>query len=106
VLRPRLHVFGHIHEARGAYVHLWSSAASLGAQNASQTGIEGVDIAAQNAEVDDSDAEIGEETVPAGAQTIFVNASNWPAGPNECRNGQSVGMGGLGVQPVVVDLLE
>ncbi|KAJ7089217.1 hypothetical protein B0H15DRAFT_279689 [Mycena belliarum] len=35
-LRPRLHVFGHIHEARGAYVHLWERAARPSAQNAAQ----------------------------------------------------------------------
>ncbi|KAF8217710.1 Metallo-dependent phosphatase-like protein [Mycena galopus ATCC 62051] len=80
-LRPRLHVFGHIHEARGAYVHLWATD-GLGAQNTSQMN------------------------VPEGEQTVFVNASNWPAGPNATRQGEPVGMGGPGVQPVVVDLLD
>ncbi|KAJ6491262.1 Metallo-dependent phosphatase-like protein, partial [Mycena vitilis] len=86
-LRPRLHVFGHIHEARGAYVHVWSRPGNLGAQNASQTA--------------DTSPDIGEEVIPEGEQTVFVNAANWPAGPNE-----SVGIGGLGVQPVIVDLLD
>ncbi|KAJ7089219.1 Metallo-dependent phosphatase-like protein [Mycena belliarum] len=75
-LRPRLHVFGHIHEARGAYVHLWEGAARPSAQV--------VDAA--------------DEAVAAGAQTVFVNAATFPAGPNAPRTG----VGG----PVVVDLLE
>ncbi|KAF7348578.1 Metallophos domain-containing protein [Mycena venus] len=98
-LRPRLHVFGHIHEARGAYVHLWArpDADALGAQNASQMDD------AQNGFVQDAEVE---ETVPEGEQTVFVNASNWPSGPNATRNGEPVAMGGPGVQPVIVDLLE
>ncbi|KAJ6572105.1 Metallo-dependent phosphatase-like protein [Mycena capillaripes] len=92
-LRPRLHVFGHIHEARGAYVHLWSREDGLGAQNGSQTSLE-------------DPGDISEEVIPEGAQTVFVNASNSPAGPNEWRNGEAVAMGGPGVQPVVVDLRE
>ncbi|KAF7338730.1 Metallophos domain-containing protein [Mycena sanguinolenta] len=92
-LRPRLHVFGHIHEARGAYVHLWAGGEDPRSQNASQIG----DTEGDNAE---------EETVPAGEQTVFVNASNWPAGPNATRSGEPVTVGGPGVQPVVVDLLD
>ncbi|KAJ7753748.1 Metallo-dependent phosphatase-like protein [Mycena metata] len=92
--QPRLHVFGHIHEARGAYVHLWSPAhpLTLGAQNGVQMGVE---VEA-----------VEEEVVSEGDQTIFVNASSTPAGPNEFRNGEPVYVGGPGVQPVVIDLLE
>ncbi|KAJ7718683.1 Metallo-dependent phosphatase-like protein [Mycena maculata] len=85
-LRPRLHAFGHIHEARGAYVHLWDRTDGLGAQV--------VDGAREEA------------VVGAGPQTIFVNAANWPSGPNAVKDGEKVGIGGLGVQPIVVDLLE
>ncbi|KAJ7698566.1 Metallo-dependent phosphatase-like protein [Mycena rosella] len=92
-LRPRLHVFGHIHEARGAYVHLWERAHGLSAQNASQMG-DPVEDGAHN------------ETLSAGEQTVFVNAANWPSGPNKSRNDQKVAAGGPGVQPVIVDLLE
>ncbi|KAJ7098251.1 Metallo-dependent phosphatase-like protein [Mycena epipterygia] len=91
-LRPRLHVFGHIHEARGVYVHLWDRTDGLGAQNVSQMG--------------DAEGSPIEEAVAGGEQTVFVNASNWAAGPNEFRNNEPVGVGGLGVQPVIVDLLE
>ncbi|KAJ7018556.1 Metallo-dependent phosphatase-like protein [Mycena alexandri] len=93
-LQPRLHVFGHIHEARGAYVHLWSRThrLSLGAQNSVQMGLEAMDV--------------GDEVVSEGEQTIFVNAANTPAGQNEFRNGEPVDAGGPGVQPVVVDLRE
>ncbi|KAJ7154661.1 Metallo-dependent phosphatase-like protein [Mycena filopes] len=92
-LRPRLHVFGHIHEARGAYVHLWelSESPALGA--------------AQNSMLDGA-VEMEKNLVPTGPQTIFVNAANTPSGPTEFRNGEPVGVGGPGVQPIVVDLLE
>ncbi|KAJ6616515.1 Metallo-dependent phosphatase-like protein [Mycena sp. CBHHK59/15] len=89
-LRPRLHAFGHIHEARGAYVHLWDGtrAGALNAQNTGQL----------SGETDDWEDAV--DTIPAGAQTAFVNAANWPTGSNADR------VGGQGVQPVVVDLLE
>ncbi|KAK7059726.1 Metallophos domain-containing protein [Favolaschia claudopus] len=92
-LRPRLHVFGHIHEARGAYVHSWDGGTEPAAQNSSQMAGGLV-------------SELVEETVPDGEHTIFVNASNWPSGHNEMRDGQPVTVGGAGVQPVIVDLLE
>lgn len=47
-----------------------------------------------------------EEAVAGGEQTVFVNASNWAAGPNAARNNEPVGAGERGVQPVIVDLLE
>jgi hypothetical protein len=81
-LRPRLHAFGHIHEARGAYVHLWDNANKPGASQL----------------VDD---------LPAGEQTVFVNAANSPSGPTAVRtDGTPVFVGGPGVQPVIVDLTE
>ncbi|KAJ6469432.1 Metallo-dependent phosphatase-like protein, partial [Mycena sanguinolenta] len=95
-LRPRLHVFGHIHEARGAYVHLWATGEDPRAQNASQIGNSSAQL----------EENIAEETVPAGEQTVFVNASNWPTGPNATRSGEPVNVGGPGVQPIVVDLLD
>ncbi|KAJ6491265.1 Metallo-dependent phosphatase-like protein [Mycena vitilis] len=40
-LKPKLHVFGHIHEARGAHVHRWREGAEpLSVQNAIQLGVE------------------------------------------------------------------
>ncbi|KAJ7689452.1 Metallo-dependent phosphatase-like protein [Mycena rosella] len=103
-LRPRLHVFGHIHEARGAYLHLWDRNAgddALGAQNSSQLEI---DVDGDDGE--DAGAPDATVVLPAGPQTVFVNAANSPAGPNSSRNGEKVAVGGPGVGPIVVDLLE
>ncbi|KAJ7248843.1 Metallo-dependent phosphatase [Mycena haematopus] len=77
-LRPRLHVFGHIHEARGAHVHLWAR----------------------------SDRPNQELSVEEGEQTIFINASNYPSGPNAVGASGPIDMAGVGFQPVVVDLLD
>ncbi|KAJ7717633.1 Metallo-dependent phosphatase-like protein [Mycena maculata] len=98
VLRPRLHVFGHIHEARGAYVHLWDGAETLGAQNATQLDV------SDNREDEDIPGTVVH--LPAGQQTVFVNASNWPSGPNTWRNWEKVEVGGPAVAPIAVDLLE
>ncbi|KAJ6480659.1 Metallo-dependent phosphatase-like protein [Mycena vulgaris] len=103
-LRPRLHVFGHIHEARGAYTHLWDADDGLEVQNRSQ-------LCEPEEDVDEDESE--EATVPdaivnlpPGAQTVFVNAANSPSGPNIWRNGKRVRVGGPGVAPIIVDLLE
>ncbi|CAK5272801.1 unnamed protein product [Mycena citricolor] len=81
-LRPRLHAFGHIHEARGAHIHSWATGVAPQAQSDSES------IAAE------------------GPQTIFVNAANWPEGPKKARVGKNYQVGGQGVRPVIVDLLE
>ncbi|KAF8146418.1 Metallo-dependent phosphatase-like protein [Mycena galopus ATCC 62051] len=95
-LRPRLHVFGHIHEARGAHVHLWAGGDAPSAQNNLQM--------TKIADVSNQELDL---VVEEGEQTVFVNASNYPSGPNASRDstGQLDG-GGVGFQPVVVDLLE
>ncbi|KAJ7888663.1 hypothetical protein B0H14DRAFT_3855984 [Mycena olivaceomarginata] len=41
-----------------------------------------------------------------GEQTVFVNAANHPSGPNVPREYGQVDAGGVGFQPVVVDLLD
>jgi hypothetical protein len=59
-----------------------------------------------------SDPEPGQETVDEAAdskpveETIFANTANLPLGRNAWRAGVRVKMGGLGFQPIVVDLLE
>ncbi|KAJ7793411.1 Metallo-dependent phosphatase-like protein [Mycena olivaceomarginata] len=122
-LRPKLHVFGHIHEARGAFVHRWKPGSQLpGAQNAIQLGQDeeeeeeysddesGIDSGFGSITL--SDPEPGQETVDEAAdsepveETIFANAANLPLGRNAWRAGMRVKMGGLGFQPIVVDLLE
>ncbi|KAJ7201578.1 Metallo-dependent phosphatase-like protein [Mycena pura] len=89
-LRPRLHVFGHIHEARGAYIHRWAGGAGA---------VPGTQM--------DGGVHEDELVVGDGEQTVFVNAANFPAGPNAVSGGEPVhSVGGPGVQPVVVDLLD
>ncbi|KAJ7016569.1 Metallo-dependent phosphatase-like protein [Mycena alexandri] len=114
-LKPKLHVFGHIHEARGAYVHRWEQDSDhLGAQNAIQLGVERADgktavtpRATDHMETDDSYRDDGAGTAGEGAkETIFVNAANMPMGPNARRMGVRLKMGDQPFQPIVVDLLE
>ncbi|KAG6813870.1 hypothetical protein H0H92_006277 [Tricholoma furcatifolium] len=108
-LRPRLHVFGHIHDARGAHIHSWGSGSEL----------EPLPMLESNYDSDDSDAESSDieavATDPAfgtlsgtegGDQTVFVNPAAWPAGRTSWRDGQKVPFGGPGVQPIIVDLLD
>ncbi|KAF7348576.1 Ser thr protein phosphatase [Mycena venus] len=129
-LKPKLHVFGHIHEARGAYVHRWKRDSDQlpRAQNAIQLQIDKKPSADEEEEEvwSDSDDESGSElddgivlsdpepeqetqtddAVEGPEETIFVNAANWPSGPNARRSGMRVKMGGQGFQPIIVDLLE
>ncbi|KAJ6532770.1 hypothetical protein DFH09DRAFT_1092766 [Mycena vulgaris] len=116
-LKPRLHVFGHIHEARGAYLHLWSPGSTeLSAQNAIQ--LEAVieetfwtksKSKAKRALKKFRPSRPNTETIAeseAAEQTCFVNAANSPAGPNSRRDGVRVKVGGPGFQPVIVDLMD
>ncbi|KAF9044976.1 Metallo-dependent phosphatase-like protein, partial [Panaeolus papilionaceus] len=89
-LRPRLSLFGHIHEGRGGEVWGWR------AHSPTST---------RDSEVPDN-------------YTIFVNGASWPAGPRAARarqasKSQNQGggvprshFGGLGFQPVIIDLLD
>lgn len=79
-LQPRLHLFGHIHEAHGVEVGEWSKSPSTA----------------------DDDSK-------AVKQTVFVNGANWPAGHRATAmyyRGTPIPFAGPGFQPVVVDLLE
>lgn len=125
-MKPKLHVFGHIHEARGAYVHRWKQDLDkVSAQNAIQLGVENKGVGAANKDeagqekVYSDEENLGDgmnlpfETPTAAAdrvegeeETIFVNAANSPSGPNARRTGMRVKMGGHGFQPIIVDLLE
>lgn len=77
---PLLHVFGHIHEARGAVRYSWLQ------------------------------AEQDQGTPPLGIrETIMVNAANQPLGRQAIKpgpGGQRIPCGGPGFQPVIVDLLD
>ncbi|KAG6907199.1 hypothetical protein DXG01_009979 [Tephrocybe rancida] len=122
-LRPRLHVFGHIHESRGAHIHAW--------------GLEGDDELpevktfdgdSEDDDMDDLDVHLDEEAYEfEGAdtssdeeetgsesrdghgtrsepETVFVNAATYPTGKRAWRRGHRIPFGGPGFQPVVVDL--
>ncbi|KAF9531261.1 Metallo-dependent phosphatase-like protein [Crepidotus variabilis] len=77
-LKPRLHLFGHIHEAHGAYLHEWDKGATLPkVQNHEERGVEdstsleaelerlyvpqGLDEEQQNYTADNDDAELEED---------------------------------------------
>ncbi|KIJ14274.1 hypothetical protein PAXINDRAFT_176827 [Paxillus involutus ATCC 200175] len=84
---PLLHCFGHIHEARGALVHVWNSPSSTSEETAGEPLIEEIGG--------------GEAGTPARdvRETIMVNAANMPLKRSErC--------GGPGHQPVIVDVLD
>ncbi|EIM88622.1 Metallo-dependent phosphatase [Stereum hirsutum FP-91666 SS1] len=79
-LQPRLHLFGHIHEAHGVEVGEWSKSTST---------------------TDDDSKEV--------KQTVFVNGANWPAGHRATAmyyRGTPIPFAGPGFQPAIVDLLE
>ncbi|PCH40732.1 Metallo-dependent phosphatase [Wolfiporia cocos MD-104 SS10] len=76
-LRPRLHLFGHIHEDHGAIIKQWSGPGD-GSGGDTQAG-----------------------------QTVFVNAAQWPMGPrSRGPEGKRVRFGEAPFQPVIVDLLD
>ncbi|KAH8096609.1 Metallo-dependent phosphatase-like protein [Cristinia sonorae] len=83
-LRPRLHVFGHIHEDHGAVIYDWSSHATAVTLNNT------VATATSSQE-----------------HTVFVNAANWPAGRRAYAASLSKCPFGSGpFVPVIVDLLD
>ncbi|KAI0076960.1 Metallo-dependent phosphatase [Panus rudis PR-1116 ss-1] len=78
-LRPRLHLFGHIHEGHGASIREWPARAEPEHDH-------------------NVDSTLDE-------QTVFVNAANWPMGPKaRLSSGQRVEFGKGPFSPVIVDL--
>ncbi|KDQ63920.1 hypothetical protein JAAARDRAFT_27587 [Jaapia argillacea MUCL 33604] len=99
-LRPRLHLFGHIHEGHGAEIRSWPS-----------TTTPSLPIPEPQTEPG-SEAQPSTSAVPSEApdeeRTVFVNAANWPMG-ERMMIARSVGrseFGGLGFRPIIVDLLD
>ncbi|KAH9919680.1 uncharacterized protein B0H18DRAFT_1026663, partial [Fomitopsis serialis] len=76
-IRPRLHVFGHIHEDHGALVHEWPAA----------------DAEPEPQPEGDAEGAEGADSGQKAEQTIFVNAANWPMGPKAYRPGSRVNFG-------------
>ncbi|CAA7263429.1 unnamed protein product [Cyclocybe aegerita] len=99
-LRPRLHVVGHIHEARGACIHYWPEGEDKGEAPIVQNDAPLEALVTGLAE--------SESLEDAGRQgsTAFVNAANWPMGDKAMRNGVRTPFGGAGFQPIIVDLKE
>ncbi|KAK7464069.1 hypothetical protein VKT23_006229 [Stygiomarasmius scandens] len=96
-LRPRIHLFGHIHEAHGAYIHEWPKGQGLGrcpkVQNSSYGGVE------------DPALPDGGSMDPVPDRTAFVNAANWPMGQRVDMY-ETSSFGGQGFLPIIVDLLD
>ena len=118
-LRPRIHAFGHIHEAHGAHIHSWESTGvcePLQVQNDINYPIELTPDASED-EVEEVEqiralSERCRQQVlersnnPALRRTVFVNAANEPSG-RTARNTDGSRMthfGGPKFRPVVVDL--
>jgi len=116
-LRPRLHIFGHIHESHGAHIHSWESDGACDgpevqnditypielAENMSSGKVKEVEMfkamtvrSLEEAEQRNMDREL--------KRTVFVNAACFPSGRNAWRDGVKVREGGYGFRPVVVDL--
>ncbi|KAG6852655.1 hypothetical protein C0991_010168 [Blastosporella zonata] len=121
-LRPRLHVFGHIHEARGGHIHAWGEGEGVmpevnideDSDDSDSDLDEEYDARAQHKEEQVllpnvtqpliSKEETDETMAAPQAETVFVNASTFPMGRGEWRAGERVPFGGPGFQPVIVDL--
>ena len=103
---PRLHVFGHIHEARGALVHQWdpdpTAALKPGPVTTSEPEFE-LDSASESEEPNLTSSGTDRD---GWKETIMVNAANQPAGSRRTLDGMRVSFGGPGFQPIIVDLLD
>lgn len=93
-LRPRLHLFGHIHEDHGAAIHEWSSSQDPAA-------VAGDDCSQDDTAGDCSAAASNRE------RTVFVNGANYPMGKKAwLPNGPRFAFGTGPFAPVIVDLLD
>ncbi|KAH6901881.1 Metallo-dependent phosphatase-like protein [Coprinopsis sp. MPI-PUGE-AT-0042] len=109
-LRPRLHLFGHIHEAHGSIIHDWEVSDAPSAPPIAQNAYFDQRSDALGEEPHFKDVRDMAEALSAvdreGARdddaqrTVFVNAANWPMGsvPRGTR------FAGPGFRPIVVDL--
>jgi hypothetical protein len=108
---PRLHVFGHIHEARGALVHQWdsdpNSAAETSSAGRSWSGYESQESGpSSGSRVDGRPDAASVVDCEGWKETIMVNAANQPAGKRRTLDGMRVPFGGPGFQAIIVDLLD
>ncbi|KAJ8521804.1 hypothetical protein ONZ45_g1540 [Pleurotus djamor] len=121
-LQPRLHVFGHIHEAHGATIVDWDLTPDLsGIETADSDVASDITMHSRGSDEEsyedlmevDTDRAAGsiqpspspEKKSSKGPRTVFANAANWPSGPRMTREGGfRVPFAGPGFQPVIVDL--
>jgi hypothetical protein len=88
-LRPKIHLFGHIHEAHGAQIRAWEPPDASHPLPTAQNPIPG-------SYIEDVKTE----------RTVFVNGANWPSGEGSVDfYGKRVRMGEGRFCPVIVDLL-
>lgn len=101
-LRPRLHVFGHIHEAHGAHIHKWSpdSLSTPSVQFEMPNTEDNVVSPVPVPEAETTTPHTDEET----DHTVFVNAANWPSGPRAYAPGRNWLFGGPGFRAVIIDM--
>ncbi|KAF4602946.1 Metallo-dependent phosphatase-like protein [Pleurotus pulmonarius] len=118
-LRPRLHVFGHIHEARGAQIVDWDTTPDLANFVDDTEWDVSSDVTMHSAGSENGDAIMELSAPPASSETssplreglspgcrftVFANAANWPSGARASRDGARVPFAGPGFQPIIVDL--
>ncbi|KAF8159015.1 Metallo-dependent phosphatase-like protein [Pholiota molesta] len=92
-LSPCLHLFGHIHEAHGAYIHTWDPALED-----APPMVQNTDPSMSSARAGEPDAEPPETALDT---TVFVNTANYPTGKKAYRPGVRPLFGGPGFQAVV-----
>jgi hypothetical protein len=102
-LRPRIHLFGHIHEGHGAYIHSWPKDAEHPPTIGVVEDREGEDLPAFQVDYNEPGHPANQLVNDALDRTVFVNAANWPSGARAKWLGKKT-FGGSGFLPVIVDL--
>lgn len=104
-LRPRLHLAGHIHEARGAHIHDWDPTQNYAAPYVDMVAVleDYEKCKSGNTEATEKGVEFADDGADI-ERTVFVNAANSPSGKRVNLNGAHVPIGGYGFQAVVVDM--
>lgn len=108
-LRPRIHLFGHIHEGHGAYLHTWkhgdASSPRIQATEEETVMAASGDIPAEadNHQTDEQEYPEPLSLPKSISRTAFVNGANSPNGVRAALF-DNASVGGNGFGPIVVDL--